>query len=365
MELNSYLDDIDKIAQACIGNGQEAVAYVEQATGSVRATIDELVILRKKLLTEVEQDEVVGLLSSGFFKNYSNLDRVACFQVCFDIERREREIKSEICCAKYSPSNYLFEVMPDLLNYIWDDELVKLSVLEQITGSSVVKFGGRYAVLDDYLNPQIVSFSQATLTDVPIYVRLDPHKAYFDKPSGKLFEAAIRPANPKWLSELELKKGKVEGFKYALQPCKCSKETETEFKEYFQKRIRKLEGFARRYGDDRLSMMIEEISSISSDEGQLIGRCIHFDTFDAVGTNIKHSKLQHLDMAINFYFGEQAKKRINDDLSQGKVVDADCRKHIFRIEGMPFVSFMIYGNMFFESTVLLREWLSDQFMDKS
>jgi hypothetical protein len=69
--------------------------------------------------------------------------------------------------------------------------------------------------------------------------------------------------------------------------------------------------------------------------------------------------MQHLDLAINVYAGEDRQKRFAQSLQHGKVQDASFRTHLFRIEGTPFVSLFSFCRMFLESKVLLSDWFNE------
>jgi hypothetical protein len=69
--------------------------------------------------------------------------------------------------------------------------------------------------------------------------------------------------------------------------------------------------------------------------------------------------MQHLDLAINVYEGQDRQKRFAQSLQNGKVQDASFRTHLFRIEQTPFVSLFSFCGMFLESKVLLSEWFNE------
>lgn len=69
--------------------------------------------------------------------------------------------------------------------------------------------------------------------------------------------------------------------------------------------------------------------------------------------------MQHLDLAINVYAGEDRQKRYAQSLQHGKVRDTGCRTHLFRVEGIPFVSLFSFCGMFLESKILLSECFNE------
>ena len=52
---------------------------------------------------------------------------------------------------------------------------------------------------------------------------------------------------------------------------------------------------------------------------------------------------------------------MNQSLVNGKVVDANMRTHLLRFEKVPFVTLFKLTNLFFDSIVLLNDWIEDQF----
>ena len=109
-------------------------------------------------------------------------------------------------------------------------------------------------------------------------------------------------------------------------------------------------------------MMIEELSDKDSNSCITIGRCIHLDTDDPVGTPFNNSTVNHLDLSINVYEGDTARKRYSDNLAAGsKVEDASFRTHILRIENVPLRSIFLFSVTFFQSKTLINNWFADQF----
>lgn len=97
------------------------------------------------------------------------------------------------------------------------------------------------------------------------------------------------------------------------------------------------------------------------DSGYILGKCIHLDTDDPMDTDFRATILNHLDLAINIYTGDSIKSRREQILADGMVQDADYRTHLFRIENIPFPAVIAFVTMYFDSSVLIRDWLEDQF----
>ena len=168
------------------------------------------------------------------------------------------------------------------------------------------------------------------------------------------------PANPNWWKNLTIHNRAKEGASYILDDC-SPKENYRQYWELHIKNIKRLEVVAKRNNNGNLSMMIEELTGIDN-HGLMFGRMIHLDTDSAYGTEFEESKLNHLDLAINIYEGDIAKKRLEDNLAEGnKSTSASYRTHLLRIEDIPFKGLFGYVTSFLKSQTLVNEWFEDQF----
>jgi hypothetical protein len=178
-------------------------------------------------------------------------------------------------------------------------------------------------------------------------------------------EEVLIPANPNWWKNLNIHRRNKESASYILYAKEPTKDSHQEFWEYNVKGIRRLDVIAKRNNDGNLSMMIEELSDKDSDSGITIGRCIHLDTDDEIGTPFSESRVNHLDLAINVYEGSTAQKRYDGNLAKGlKVEDATFRTHLLRIENVPLKSLFLFVLVFFQSKTLVSDWFADQFQRK-
>lgn len=191
-----------------------------------------------------------------------------------------------------------------------------------------------------------------------MYVRLDPHFFSPERPPQKLMEAVIIPGNFNWLEGFTLRKGMKSSAVYMLMD-KSPKNDALEFWEYNVKGIRRLEIYVKKRANNYLTMMMEEIPKPDSRNGLMIGRCIHLDTLDPVGTPLEEVRVQHLDLAINVYEGDSRQKRFSETLKDGKTTDASFRTHLFRIEDAPFSSVFGFSLLFFKSRILLGDWFQE------
>ena len=105
--------------------------------------------------------------------------------------------------------------------------------------------------------------------------------------------------------------------------------------------------------------MIEELTRPVGSHEEVFGLCVHMDTDSAVGIAALDARLNHLDLALNWYPGVDGATRLNQRLDDGMVQTA-TRSHLLRVEDIPFTALFEITSAFFTSRVLVREWLSAQ-----
>jgi hypothetical protein len=185
-----------------------------------------------------------------------------------------------------------------------------------------------------------------------------PHFFSQDLPRQYLMEATMVPANPRWLGDFSLQKGMKDFASYIVQDTSPSEDL-VQFMDYRMRGIRCLEVRVERREDDYLTMMLEELPRPDAANDLMVGRSIHLDTRNPVGTPLDQVELSHLDLAINVYKGQTRQARFDQTLQTGKVVDASFRTHLFRIENARFLSLFQFCEMFFRSRMLVSEWVQE------
>ena len=86
-------------------------------------------------------------------------------------------------------------------------------------------------------------------------------------------------------------------------------------------------------------------------------------TDNPIGTPFCESFVNHLDLAINVYEGISAKKRYENNLASGIIVeDSTFRTHLLRIENIPLKSLILFTISFLQSKTLINDWFNDQFL---
>lgn len=364
MDIDTYFENVGKLA-ALANQDHLAIHELLENPGPQTSIVDPSLKFRETLLCGEEENDLSSFLVTGVFGGRSRRARLASFAMAFDVQHEVARLQLRAQCQPYGATQPLFRKVPSLLQHIrrkksgnQDCELVNLAAIRSVLGSEIYTVGRGFTKLCPFLNPGIVNWAQKEWPSANTYVRLDADAYFETKPLQFLSEATLVPANPRWLQDFSLRKGMKEFAAYELQSQPFF-EGYGEYWDYNVRHLRRLEVQVQRRKDDYLSMLIEELPRPDDPNGLMVGRCIHLDTRDPFGTPLHEVTMQHLDLAINVYAGEDRSKRFGQSLQHGKVQDATFRTHLFRIEATPYVSLFSFCEMFLQSTVLLNEWLAD------
>lgn len=364
MEIDEYFEKLAYLAKIA-KEANVAVHELVENPGSHAALVAPSLAFRESILTSEDENGLSGYLATGFFADRTRRERLAAFAMTFEIEHewKRREVKR--LCERYDRGQRLFQSVPGLFDKIrrrasgsQDFELIEVSAVGSVSGSEIYRAGNGFTKLCPYLSPGIVNWAQNEWPTAPAFVRLDAGYYSATQPLQLLAEATLVPANPRWLEDFSLRKGMNDFAAYHLLNRPPS-EGHAEYWDYHVKNVRRLEVRVERREDDYLTMIIEELPRPDDPSGLMIARCIHLDTRDPAFTPLGQVEMQHLDLAINVYEGEDREKRFAQSLQNGKVQDASFRTHLFRIERTPFVSLFSFCGMFLKSKVLLSEWLNE------
>jgi hypothetical protein len=358
MDLDAYEPTVLEMANVCQGRHCSSVQLLEERLASSEGSVRELIALRLALAPSRELEDWRGFRQLGFFSRLSEDDRLGLSLVGVDIENVLADRQIDLDCQEYQPGQPLFQRYPYLFNLIRDPErkkeLISSTGFGQIDEGSIVEHKAGLAYLSPYLNPKVVAFSFQFAGKRPLFLRLEPHRVPEKLSDQILCENVIRPADPRWIHELNLHKNRTTGSRYDLDP-------KDDPWGYAVRGVRRLEVFAKREENGRFSMMVEELAERPR-QPFLLGRCIHLDTFAYPGTAFADVVLDHIDLAINVYRGEARETRLNQNLAElGKVVDAVPRTHLLRMDQAPFPILFAYAWLFFVSGPLVAEWSHDQF----
>lgn len=341
--------------------------YFDSLLQASDANATELLRAADEIYLTADRDKYIGLLEIGYFRHLCQNERILAFLICIEVGHiRDANILRTLC-EPYSSEQLLFQ-HSNLYGNIRmknenskDLELIDMQALEGVSNSEIVTIGrAGYAKINPFLNTSIPWWSKQAFPNSNIYVRLNHHEFFSSKPLQALNEEILIPANPSWWEKLEIYKNRKEGSSYYIEESFDLPREQVKYIDFYVDGVRSLQIHAKRNNDGNLSIMLEEINEYYLGSGLLMGRCVHLDTDSEFGASVNEAKLNHLDLAIQFYEKDKINQRKSQDLSRGMVVNASFRTHLFRIENIPFKAVIAYVGLFFKSKYLVQEWLKDQ-----
>jgi len=361
-ESDELFSELERMAESCARYGASAIDALGALASKEATRFGRLVDLRAALMTVADEQRASPYLPTGFLRDLPDPRRLAGITACLELEGliTQKELRSRF--ARYERTQAVFvresgawDARRRRAAGDEDSELIALRPpLRQVEGSEVIACGKGYARLDPFLSPGILAWACATFPAAPIFVRLDPQAWFESRPSQRLWERVVIPANPKWWRRLGLYAGETDGGVYELEDALPG--DITRFWEYRVRGVRRLESSATKRSN--LSMMVEELTETAD---HLLGRCIHLDTDALPGTDFDGAAVNHLDLAMNVYEGDARTARMAMHLRNGTVENASFRTHLLRVEGVPLSALLDLATMFFRSTTLTTEWIADQF----
>jgi len=367
MGWNEYSRTLDEIVSNADASGAAVLDVIQKLPQvELTALLAEVRLIKNE--SDIKEGQRFESIFGGFPTIKDPIERGLIYSVVVDAERRHTVSDLRKMCAQYVQEQPLFRALPELWERIRetpdgkkDFELVSTDDLEFVGDFSAVKYKNRFAFIPHYLPSQLLAWASTTL-GTKFFVRLDPWNCLDVLPKTILKEIAVRPANPSWASDMRIYRGKKEGARHVLEKMdEPTEENKHLFWDFHTKGIRRLEISARREHDDHFSMMIEELSAKEEKSNIWLGRCIHLDSRDPIGTEFSKCRLDHIDLAMNVYMDETMLIREEQFLDEGKVVDASCRIHLLRYNNVPFSSLLEMSRYFFQSEALTEEWIVDQF----
>lgn len=362
--LEAYFEGLDELVAECQNANTAAHAKLEILLQEKPSLVWRMVAARKGFITDSDKEKASPFLPIGFFRDLDVEERVVLYTITFDAEERIHTEQMMARLEPYSKEQPLFKELPELWAQIRvsgerDADLINAAELEFVDGTEFARFKGRFVELDRGLNPGLLRWMRHQFRTSPFYVRLHPHRVFDELPRSLLQEAIIRPIDPNWWTTLKVYPGNKDGLALELLPPSSPKEDLESWWEYHAKGIRRLEMSVGRRNSGNLSVMIEELTRPVGSHEEVLGLCVHMDTDSAVGTAAFDARLNHLDLALNWYPGADGEARLNQRLDAGMVQTA-TRSHLLRVEGIPFTALFEITPAFFTSRVLVRKWLSSQ-----
>jgi hypothetical protein len=362
--LDNYFSDLEQLTAICKVRNIASHEVVQMLIDENNVIVARMIAARRVLLTPPERDSAMPYLAIGIFRNQTTDNRLVLFLICFEVEERLYTERMELRLEPYNQAQRIFIEEPSL----WADvrqsrkgkaDLVSAANLKQVDGTEFVRVGRHYAEIDYALNPGMLTWVKEAFPSCPTYVRLHPDKIFTALPKSRLSEEIVRQIDPNWWKRLSVYPGNWTGSAQVLQPPERVQDDFEKWWEFHVKGIRKLEMSVERDYKGNLSIMLEELVQPPGRAKQLVGRCVHLDTDAKFGTDVSKARLNHIDLAFNWYPGDAADERLRQRLDKGKVTDAK-RTHLLRLEGIPFLGFFAIASCFVQSRVLIREWLSVQ-----
>lgn len=366
MNIEEYHLFLEWLSAQEIKIGESLFHTFENILSEANANALEAVNFRAQFIGEYEENIALAYFFIGHFTNYDRDERMACICIGLEAEYIKGINNLKKKCELYSEDQILFKAAPSLFQHVRNRKLIDYSVFQRINDSEIICFNNLYGYIDGYVPLTILSWMSENRPQSPIYIKVNPHLVYTTQPQQKLFESQLVPPNPKWWHELSIYNRSHEGCSFFLDKNVNPKENYNEYLEYNCKNIRRLDVVAKRDGNGNLSMMIEELTEqkniVSPTEKYIVSRMIHLDTDATIGSSFHDSKLNHLDLAINIYTGNNAENRLSENLAYGeKVTDASFRTHLLRVENTNFSDLFAFAYSFFKSKTLVDEWKKTQF----
>ncbi|AKG05320.1 hypothetical protein AAV35_011395 [Salimicrobium jeotgali] len=342
--------------------------------------LDRLVDIRKDYITG--NDESNPLLLSTYFNELDSSVRAALILIGTEIEERFRKRLFFRNFEDYHRQQPIFLRHPELFEHTRkrpngskDLELIHLEKLDYkpapMEKYTIAKYQNSYLQLNTNLSGMIPYLLISKYGANKIYVRLNPYDVFDKHPGFPIEEDLLKPPNPYWIETIKIYPNQNEGCEFIIPPISNedigNEKDQRKYWEYHIKGIRSLQVTANRKSgglndSGHLSMSLEELTFTNNNEDMLIGRMIHLDSIDPIGTHFNEVNLNHLDLAINVYVGEDIKQRLDNSLSNGKkVTNASFRTHLIRADNIEFSDLLDIAQHFFLSEILVQEWIEYQF----
>jgi hypothetical protein len=362
MEPDEYLAEVDRFAEQMDHQHLGFELFISGLKGT-SALAEACVKFRHGIATTAELADSAHYLELGFFADPDPERQSAWWLFLLDVNAAANRISYQRICEPYAPNQPLFVGAPNLFAHIRrrdgvgspDFELIDDRAVQCVDRSEIYRAGPGFSKLAADLHPRIANWARDNFPVAPRFLRLDAEQFHLEQPLMALREAALVPANPKWMETLALFPNTKTFASYILEDCD-PKAARARYIDYHLGGVRRLEVIAQRRKPEYLSMMIEELPRADESNHSMVGRCIHLDTRAVVGTPMAKARLQHLDLAINVYQGADRAARMAGSLQDGKVRDATCRTHLLRVEDVPFPAVFSFAEMFLKSRILLKEW---------
>ena len=317
---------------------------------------------KKDELNERDKNIASAYLPLGFFKDFEDDARMACYIMVIEAEYMRDLNRQKIACTPYNGSEAIFE--NSTIRKRRNKDLIEGMVGERNYGSNIFKTGDKWGYYDKRIPLQIYNWLEDCFKGNKKRIRIDPKGLYDSKPPQMIVECQIYPAKWQWWKNLTVYKGCSTGSSFMLLGNDLHQHGD--YYDYNELHVRWLQEVVKRYNDGNMRMTLEELSDFThptvSNKRYVIGRMIHLDTDAQVNSSFENATLNHIDLAYNLYIDDDANNRLGQHLCDDNTVqDATLRTHILRIEDIPFSSIFKLAHSFFKSRTLTDEWIEKEF----
>lgn len=359
---------------------KDLAIYINNELKVNNELISAIIPFRKQFLVDEDKNAVYYFLCN-YFTEVNGDDLISICSIVKEIYDYSLKKYFALSFEKYNQDQLIFKEYPELFEEIRekrngnkDFELINLKAVNyrpipNVKSHNFFKYNNHFIFVDDFLDIRIVSFLIEKYGVENLYIRLNPFQLSNESPKLSLQEEFLRPPNPMWIENISIYPGKTEGASLFIPALTvqdvCDKRTRLQFTEFHEQKIRTLQSIATmklENGKKHLSMSIEELSDEYEDLEVLIGRMIHLDVLYSNEESFYKIKLNHLDLAVNVYEGEDALKRKSSDLSMGeKIVGASYRTHLIRADSISFSDLLIISKYYFKSATMINDWINYHF----
>jgi hypothetical protein len=370
-DLDSYMQDLDNIANFLISNPFIVITdffhnrekeISNEIPNEIKEKFKKAHDYRATIIDDNDFARVKPLVE-GIEDEEQRKKNIVYFTFILDLQDLQKENDIRTRCKSYKLTDAIFNG-----TNLWDKlamgdkDLVELSHEDEVN-DEIIKIEEKYFRVDRSLSIGTIRFLKKLFIQYPqskLWLRLACNEIYDTEPPHLFLEEAIIPADKFWWKTLAVYhngKGKVAEY----QNIDISlPENIDRFWDRKVKCIEKLQIEWHRKSEDLLSMMMEELPEMSLGNGKFKSSLlIHLTCRDKVGKNFNEAIIEHIDGALNVFFGNSIKDRANSKLSDK--VKATLRIHLFRIENVHLNALLPIAYSFFEAKTLVKDWFKDQF----
>lgn len=366
-DLDTYFSDLDEIADFMIRHPFETAYDLlkgqnDQFTDPILQTVGRALQFRISTIDAHDLARVRPLVD-GMKDEVQKTKNIGHFIFTFDLQDRQREKEIRLRCKPYAASDPIFAGTD-----IWDrlttndQDLVEITRADEID-DEIIKIDGKYFRTDRGINTETIRLLKQSFSEFPgakLWLRLASNEIYNKKPLKLLFEEAIIPANRTWWKQLKIYHNDT-GQKAVYQNIDIT--LPENYDRYWDKMVRRIDKLQiewHRKSSDLLTMMMEELPEMAVGEDKFKSSLLlHLTCRNKVGDAFEDATIEHIDGALNVYFGDSIALRGQSELSDK--IDANPRTHLFRLENIPLVALLPLAYSFFKAKTLVKDWFKDQF----